>query len=161
MGPIDRTQQSDLTRSCVHQHAAKTPGGWFRIGRRAARAEQLGELSAGRQALEGAAIAPGNMRTLAALTDPSKRPREPRGPLDEDLLTHQPVVPYTMDMKTFLQNVRSSRRGAAPGPSGMTMEHLRPLLESDRDSQLFYEVAVEVSRAVHRTSFGTRSEWGG
>ena len=28
----------------------------------------------------------------------------------------------------------------------MTMEHLGPLLESDRDSQLFYEVAVEVSR---------------
>ena len=28
----------------------------------------------------------------------------------------------------------------------MTMEHLRPLLESDCDSQLFYEVAVEVSR---------------
>ena len=28
----------------------------------------------------------------------------------------------------------------------MTMEHLRPLLESDRDSQLFFEVAVEVSR---------------
>ena len=27
----------------------------------------------------------------------------------------------------------------------MTMEQLRPLLESDRDSQLFYEVAVEVS----------------
>ena len=33
-----------------------------------------------------------NMRTLAALIDPSKRPHEPRGPLNEDLLTHQPVV---------------------------------------------------------------------
>ena len=119
------------------------------LERQAARAEQLaalGELSAGRQALEGAAIAPGNMRTLAAFTDPNKRPREPRGPLDEDLLTHQAAVPYTMDMKTFLQNFRSSRRGATPGPPGMTMEHLRPLLRSDRDSQLFYEVAVEVSR---------------
>ena len=116
------------------------------LERRAARAEQLaalGELSAGRQALE--------VRTLAALTNPNKRPREPRGPLDEDLLTHQPAVPYTMDMKTFLQNVRSSH-------SGMTMEHLRPLLESDRDSQLFYEVAVEVSRgsaAPLKTRAGT------
>ena len=62
------------------------------------------------------------------------------------ICSHQPVVPHTVDMKTFLQNVRSSRRGAAPGPSGMTMEHLRPLLQSDRDSQLFYEVGVEVSR---------------
>ena len=98
-----------------------------------ARDEQLaalGELSVGRQALEGAAIAPANMRTLAALTDPNKRPREPRGPLDEDLLP-QPVVPYTMDMKTFLRNVRSSRNGVAPRPC---------------HSQLFYEVAVEVSR---------------
>ena len=74
------------------------------------------------------------MRTLAALTDPRKRPREPRSPLDEDLLTHDPVIPYMMDMKKLLANVRSARRGAAPGPSGMTVEHLRPLLESDRDS---------------------------
>ena len=28
----------------------------------------------------------------------------------------------------------------------MTMEHLRPVFESECDSQLFYEVAVEVSR---------------
>ena len=114
------------------------------LERRAARAEKvvaLGELSAGRQALEGAAIAPGTMRTLAAITDPRKRPREPRSPLDEDLLTQDPVIPYIMDMKKFLANVRS-----APGPSGMTVEHLRPLLESDRDSLLFYEVVVEISR---------------
>ena len=119
------------------------------LERRAARAEKLvalGDLSAGRQALEGAAIALGTMRTLAALTDPRKRPREPRSPLDEDLLTHDPVVPYMMDMKKLLANVRSARRGAAPGPSGMTVEHLRSLLESDRDSLLFFEVAVDVSR---------------
>ena len=50
MGPIDRTQQSDLTRSCVHQHTAKTSGGWFRLGTSVATAQQLaalGELSAG------------------------------------------------------------------------------------------------------------------
>ena len=119
------------------------------LERGAARAEKfvaMGELPAGRQALEGAAIAPDTMKTLAALTDPRKRPREPRSVLDEDLLTHDPAVPYMMDMKKFLANVRSARRGAAPGPSGMTVEHLRPLLESDRDSLLFHEVAVEVSR---------------
>ena len=32
MGLIDRTQQSDLTRSCVRQYTAKTSGGWFRFG---------------------------------------------------------------------------------------------------------------------------------
>ena len=38
-----------------------------------------------------------------------------------------------MNLKKFLQNVRSSRRGAAPRP--FRDEYLRPLLESDRDSQ--------------------------
>ena len=116
----------------------------------AAGAEKLvamGELSAGGQALEGVAIARGTMKTLAALTDPRKRPKEPRSVLDEDLLTHDPAVPCMMDMKKFLANIRSARRGAAPGPySGMTVEHLRPLLESDRDSLFFYKVAVEVWR---------------
>ena len=44
---------------------------------RAARAEaltQMGELSAARLALEGAAVAPGTRATLAALQDPERRP---------------------------------------------------------------------------------------
>ena len=34
--------------------------------------------------------------------------------------------------KRFAQNLRSSRRGAAAGPSGMTTDHLRPLVEPTR-----------------------------
>ena len=45
--------------------------------RRAFHMVQLGELSAGRQALEGAAVAPGNKTTLSALKDPTKRPPSP------------------------------------------------------------------------------------
>ena len=44
---------------------------------RAARAlslVQMGELSAARQALEGASLAPGNLATLGMLTDPTRRP---------------------------------------------------------------------------------------
>ena len=51
------------------------------VKRRAARAlglVQMGELSAGRQALEGAAIAPGNNATLQILRDPRKRPPRTR-----------------------------------------------------------------------------------
>ena len=51
---------------------------------RAARAlsrVQLGELSAARQALEGAAVAPGTLATLAALTNPEKRPPVPKQPI--------------------------------------------------------------------------------
>ena len=32
MGPIDRTQQSDLTRSCVHQYTAKDVGRLVQFG---------------------------------------------------------------------------------------------------------------------------------
>ena len=37
----------------------------------------------------------------------------------------------------FLTCFRKARRGAAPGPSGMTSDHLFPLLESEADSELF------------------------
>ena len=48
---------------------------------RAARAEKLamvGELSAARQALESAELAPGNLSTLRSLTNPERRPARPR-----------------------------------------------------------------------------------
>ena len=47
------------------------------LDRRVVRAEglvQMGELSAGRQALEGASLAPGNRQILDALQDPQRRP---------------------------------------------------------------------------------------
>ena len=87
--------------------------------RRAARAEQmaaLGELSAGRQVLEGAAIAPGNMRTLVALTDPTKRPREPRGPLVAvrgivvgDVLNRMPMPPL-FRLMALVRSIRNVER---------------------------------------------------
>ena len=53
------------------------------LTRRVSRAEALvhGEVSSGRQALEGASLAPGSEATLNALKDPAKRPPEPRTPL--------------------------------------------------------------------------------
>ena len=42
---------------------------------------QWGELSTARQALEGAAVAQSNERTLAQLTDPARRPELPRAPI--------------------------------------------------------------------------------
>ena len=42
--------------------------------------EQLGEISAGRQASESGKVAPGNMATLRALTDPDRRPSLPANP---------------------------------------------------------------------------------
>ena len=110
--------------------------------RRAARAmtlTQMGELSAARQALEGAPVAPGTMSTLRALTDPEKRPPRPRAPLSPEVAEAQPVEAFELD--SILTCLRRARRGAAAGPSGMTSDHLFPVLENEGDSQLLCRVA--------------------
>ena len=95
------------------------------VEERAARAEMLvhmGELSAARQALEGAAVAPGTQATLNALKDPSRRPAHPHDPLPDELTSFVPESRFVFDQDQFCRNLRSSRRGAAGGPSGMTTE---------------------------------------
>ena len=109
------------------------------IQRRAGRAlalVQLGELSAGRQALEGAELAPGSEETLRELRNPLKRPPRARAPLPQ-ILDHVPARPFELEEDRFAQVLRS-RRGAAAGPSGMTSEHLRPVLDSVADSHLLF-----------------------
>ena len=105
---------------------------------RAARAEKLaqfGELSAARQALEGDAVAPGTLRTLASLTNPERRPPLPREPLPDELSTFELVAPFPLDAERFIKSIRSARRGAAGGPSGMTTEHLRPMMDNMNDME--------------------------
>ena len=109
--------------------------------RRAARAlslVQMGELSSGRQALEGASLAPGSDQTLNSLRDPDRRPPRPRDPIPRDILEHQPAIPFELEEFQFVVNLRISRRGAVAGPSGMTSDHLRPLLDHVRDSHLLF-----------------------
>ena len=91
----------------------------------------MGELPAGQQSLEGAPVAPGEDRTLRELRNPVRRPPQLRAPLSEDLLTAQPEVPFELDQALLVRNLKSARRGAAGGPSGLTAEHLRPLLDSE------------------------------
>ena len=97
--------------------------------RRAFHMVQLGEVSAGRQALEGASLAGGDQKTLNALRDPTRRPAVPRDSVPDDIAGLQPEEPFVLDQDMFLHNVRTARKGAAPGPSGMTADHLRPLVE--------------------------------
>ena len=111
---------------------------------RAERLAMLGELSAARQALESTGIAPGDRNTLSALRNPARRPAAPRVP--PELMAMMPGRPFELDDDTFCRNLRSARRGAAPGPSGMTCEHLQPLLESERDSGLLCQVANLLAR---------------
>ena len=117
-------------------------------GKRAARALSLvymGELSAARQALESAPVAPGTMATLRALTDPEKRPPVPRDDLSGVVAELQPAAKFELDSVEFLVCLRRARRGAAAGPSGMTSDHLFPVLESEVASELLSQVASLLS----------------
>ena len=102
----------------------------------------LGELSAGRQALDGAEMAPGNLATLAQLTNPERRPPVPRDLLSGSA-TAVPERPFELDPELFCKNVRSARRGAA---SGMSVEHILGLVESDHDMDIFCSFATIVSQ---------------
>ena len=118
-----------------------------RRARRALQLVQLGECSAGRQALEGAQVAQGDAATLRSLRDATRRPPRPRSPMPTWIEDVQAATPFVLDLEIFLQNLRSSRRGAAAGPSGMTTDHLFPLLESERDSLKLHQFATTLARA--------------
>ena len=89
----------------------------------------MGELSAARQALESA-------RGCARVQEHVERSEEPGTPSAHSQGATSSRVddcyacPFDLANTTFCRNLRSARRGAARGPSGMTCEHLQPLLES-------------------------------
>ena len=103
-------------------------------------------MSSARQALEGAALAPGNEATLRQLTDASRRPPQPREPLPPEVLNHVPPVAFDLDEDVFNRNLRSSKKGAAGGPSCMTCEHLRPLLPDVRGLHLLFQISERMAR---------------
>ena len=107
---------------------------------------QMGELSAARQALEGDPVAPANDATLRVLRDPQRRPHAPRGPLAPELTGYQPTSLVELEQDRLLRNLRSARRGAAGGPSGMIADHVRPLLDSERDAESFWHMCEEFAR---------------
>ena len=67
----------------------------------------------------------------------------PRDPL---LGTATAVLERRLDPELFCKNVRSARHGAAPGPSGMSIEHILGLVESDDDMEIFCNFATIVSQ---------------
>ena len=90
-------------------------------------------------------MAPGNEATRAKLMNESRRPSAARRGLDEDILQMQPHVPFHLDEDKFQHNLRTSRRGPAGGPSGMTAEHLRVLLDSPSCTSLLGEAEEVVT----------------
>ena len=82
-----------------------------------------------------------------ALQDPERRPAQPREPLLEDLAQFIPAALFELDEKLFNRNLRSSRRGAAAGPLGMTMEHLCPLLDEPGALHSFFLIGEKSAHA--------------
>ena len=115
--------------------------------RRAENLVHVGEVSSARQALEGAAVAPGTQATLDKLQDVRRRPPQPREALPPGIMGFQPPTLFQLDEKLFGRNLRSARRGVAGGPSGMTCEHLRPLLDERRAMQLLFKLGENLARA--------------
>ena len=121
------------------------------LERRAGRAlslVQMGELSAGRQALEGAPVAPGNRETLNQLQDPVRRPPVMRDPLPAAITEFVSDRSLSLEEKKFASNLRSSRKVAAAGPSGMTADHLRPLLDNEQDSHRLFRMGEKLCQAL-------------
>ena len=88
-------------------------------------------------------MAPGTEATLRELR---RRPQVPRDPIPPEILNHVPRTPFILAEDKFGANLRSSRRGTAGRPSGITNEHLRLLLDSERDMHLFFRVAELLAR---------------
>ena len=98
------------------------------LEQRAARAEMLVHfwgVTPARQALDGAAVAPGNQATLNSVTDNSRRLAQPRDPLPERLLNSVPEVKFQL-VGSILPTSLLLEEGAAGGPLGMTKTFATP-----------------------------------
>jgi len=118
--------------------------------RQASRARQLvhlGELSAARQVLTAGPLAPGTADSLQELQDPARRPNAPYAPLHPSLSEFQPDQPVDLPDDLILMNLRKGRKGAAPGPSGLTTDTLRILLDDDTAATNFIRVAQKLAQA--------------
>ena len=120
------------------------------LNRRAHRARHLihhGELSAARQALTASSLAPGTPSTLAELRDPARRPPQPYQPLDPLIANYHPQEPVTLSTQIFTTSLCRARKGAAPGPSGLTAETLRLVLDDEEATNKLIQVTQQIARA--------------
>ena len=94
--------------------------------------------------LEGAPLALGTDATLRQLRDV---PKSLVSHCHQKSVVHRPERSFSSDHHMFIQNVRSTRRVAAAGPSGVTAEHLKPIIDSARDAELLCQAAELMARA--------------
>ena len=72
----------------------------------------------------------------------------PREGISDHLLNMTPTA-FESDDGLLAKNVRSARKGAVPGPSGMVVEHLRPLLDNPRDVHMcFFSMGEQLAQGM-------------
>ncbi|CAK9081723.1 132 kDa protein [Durusdinium trenchii] len=114
---------------------------------RAIHLTRLGELSRARQALLAEPLAPGDEATHQRLTDPTARPQQAYQAIDTDLLQWNPATPAAIPAQLFLTNLARAKKGAAPGPSGLTAEIAKLLLDDAAASHSFQQVCHRLATA--------------
>ena len=62
------------------------------------------------------------------------------------MMEHWPAEDFTLDKDKFTRKLRSTRKGAAPGSSGMTSEHLRYLLSHLNDVLMLHRMGKQLAR---------------
>ena len=103
---------------------------------------QLGEVSAGRQALEGASLATGDERTLKGVERPRAAPcsaQESRARRDCSVHSRGTVRAGSRVVREERPN---SEEGSRTRTTSMTADHLRPLVEHASLSAVFGQVAA-------------------
>ena len=106
-----------------------------------------GELSRARQVLTAAELAPGTEATWRALTDPERRPPQPRSPIPAELLAYEPERQVQLAAGSVATALREAKRGGAAGLSGMRAEHLKMLLQDAEAMELLVDAATLLARA--------------
>ena len=84
----------------------------------------------------------------------------PRDAIPPEFTRHVPEVLFTWAEGQLNKNLRSAKRGAAPGPSGMTVEHLHPLFDHSGDLRLFAAAAEMCARGQVPESIQTAVKLG-
>ena len=75
--------------------------------------------------------------------------------LPDHIRSFVPSELFPLDLERFAKKLRGARKGAAPGPSGMTANHLRILLDDDNMLRLLFKAALQISHG--NIPNGTRS----
>ena len=91
-------------------------------------------------------MAPGTEHTLAELCNPDRRPQQPYHEPDPAITNFEPDDPLHIQRHLLISLLRRTRRGAVPGPSGLTGEALRFVLDDEEATTRFVQVAECLAR---------------